>query len=171
MPERNTWARISTCQGREGIFKAPTTGSCFWWIYGERAGNCALNHPWGRKIQNFVLFCFYHQSPMWATKISHKNTCLLKQRLELPSRSTTIYLHHPAGLEDCPGTSAEKQRDITAARSGDFCLWHGHNWDSEGDCLRIGVREQNPRFTLRHLSKWRVSCQTALPGDHSPHSS
>lgn len=94
----------------KGGLTGPLHCLCFWWIYGERAGNRALHHPrGGEKNLKFVfLFCFYHQSPMRATKISHKNTCLLEQRPKLPRRST-IYLNHTAGLED--GVSPPPQRN------------------------------------------------------------
>lgn len=141
---------------------------CFWWIYGERAGNRALHHPrGGEKNLKFVfLFCFYHQSPMRATKISHKNTCLLEQRPKLPRRST-IYLNHTAGLED--GVSPPPQRNKGTWHQQLFtsASWHSHHRDSVENCFSLpGELKSGRRVGLllfHHLCDWFVSSQTASP--------
>lgn len=119
-----------------------------------------LPPPLGRENLKFVfLFCFYRQSPMRATKISHKNTCLLKQRPKLPRRST-IYLYHAAGLGELSQHLTEKQRNVTPVT----VYWYNHHWDSGENCFSLlGELEGRVLLLFCHLSGWLVTSWTASP--------
>lgn len=154
MPERNARARTSTCQERKGDSGAPTTASALMDIW-RKSWELCPPPPLGRKNLKFVvLFCFYQQSPMRAPKISHKNTCLLKQRPKLPRRST-ICLYHTAGLEGLSQHLTEKQRNVVTPATVYFCLWHSCHWDSVENCFPLpGELESRRRVLLLscHLS-------------------
>lgn len=161
MPERNPEPGFPPAKREREPYRLPPLPLLLMEIWRQSWELCPLP-PLGRENLKFVfLFCFYHQSPRRATKISHKNTCLLKPRPKLPRRST-IYLYHAAGLEGLSQHLHRETKELTPAT----VYWYSHHWDSGEDCFSLpGELESEGRVLLlfRQLSGWLVSSWTASP--------
>lgn len=82
-----------TCRGK-GNLQAPQSWHCFWWIYGEIAVTVPFGCPWGKGDLQFILFCFYHQSPTWATKYHTRTPVCKNKEIQMAPMKALVCWYH-----------------------------------------------------------------------------
>lgn len=85
--------------GGKGNLTGSQSWHCFWWIYGEIAGNCALGCPWGREIYNLFCFVFIIKAPHEPQKYHTWTPACKNKEIQMAPMKALVCWYHRGRIE------------------------------------------------------------------------